>query len=100
MSQANSCPAPPMPKSREYAPLREPSIFRRYFNMTLPVLVGAQMLALPGIFVGLRMIAQRRQWLAVGACDLGRRASDGFCGAAPGQLSAWPLRDARPSTAV
>jgi hypothetical protein len=55
-------------KVAEYAPLRENFILQRYANMLLPVLVGAQFLALPGIVVGIwltirRARENRRHWL-------------------------------------
>jgi hypothetical protein len=55
-------------KVAESAPLRDASIVRRYLIMGLPVLVGAQMIALPGIIVGIWLTTRRarenpRLWL-------------------------------------
>ncbi len=46
-------------KIAEYASLRDDFILTRYFNMILPVLVGAQFVWLPGIIVGLIAVARR-----------------------------------------
>ena len=46
-------------KIAEYAPLRETFIFERYLNMLLPILVGAQFLALPGIITGFWLMTRR-----------------------------------------
>jgi len=46
-------------KMAEFAPLREQSLPKRYTDMLIPILAGAQFIAIPGIVVGLRLLWQK-----------------------------------------